>query len=128
MAEQMDALSTLYEASDASRAVVDERLGMLATSVERLVERIESEDASEATLNRLAAGQERLAEALESRVGQGGGGGETDAEARMRLRSMDVQLLRILEEMASGRQEMLDDLRTDIRNLTRAVEALGRGG
>ena len=45
----------------------------------------------------------------------------------MRLRSMDVQLLRILEEMASGRQEMMDDLRSDIHNLTRAIEALGRG-
>ncbi len=128
MAEQMDALQTLYESSDASRAVVDERLGLLASSVERLVERIEGENQGEATLARLAAGQERLAAALEAGIGQGGGGGETDAEARMRLRSMDVQLLRILEEMASGRQEMLDDLRADIHNLTRAVEALGRGG
>ncbi|MEM0949888.1 MAG: biopolymer transporter ExbB [Pseudomonadota bacterium] len=128
MAEQMDALQTLYESSDASRAVVDERLGVLANSVERLVQRIEGESQGEATLARLAAGQERLAAALEAGVGQGGGGGETDAEVRMRLRSMDVQLLRILEEMASGRQEMLDDLRADIHNLTRAVEALGRGG
>ena len=129
MAEQMDALSTLYEASDASRAVIDERLTVLTDSVERLVQRVEGENQGEATLARLAAGQERLAEALETRVAQGGGGGgETDAEARMRLRSMDVQLLRILEELASGRQEMLDDLRADIHNLTRAVEALGRGG
>jgi hypothetical protein len=28
-----------------------------------------------------------------------------DAEARMRLRSIDVQLLKILEEMSAGRQE-----------------------
>ncbi|MDU8943249.1 biopolymer transporter ExbB [Ovoidimarina sediminis] len=125
MAEQMDALTTLYESSDASRNLVDERLSNLAASVERLVERIEREDTAEATLARLAAGQERLAAALESGVG---GGGETDAEARMRLRSMDVQLLKILEELASGRQEMMDDLRADIHNLTRAVEALGRGG
>ena len=128
MAEQMDGLMTLYETSDASRHVVDERLGLLADSVEKLVTRIEREDTAEATLSRLATAQERLAAAIESGVGGGGGGGETDAEARMRLRSMDVQLLRILEEMASGRQEMLDDLRADIHNLTRAVEALGRGG
>ena len=128
MAEQMDGLMTLYEASDASRGVVDERLGLLADSVEKLVARIEREDTAEATLSRLATAQERLAAAIESGTGHGGGGGETDAEARMRLRSMDVQLLRILEEMASGRQEMLDDLRADIHKLTRAVEALGRGG
>ena len=127
MAEQMDTLTTLYETSEQSRAVVDEHLAGLASAVERLVMRIEGENAADATLQRLAAGQERLAEALESRVSQGGGGegGEMDAEARMRLRSMDVQLLRILEDMASGRQEMLDDLRADIHQLTRAVEALG---
>lgn len=127
MAEQIDALTTLYEASDASRAVVDERLGILATSVERLVHRIEGDNAAGASLQRVADGQERLVEAIEAQVGQGGGGGggEMDAEARMRLRSLDVQLLRILEDMASGRQELLDDLRADIHQLTRAVEALG---
>ncbi len=124
MAEQMSALATLYEESELSRGVVDERIGGLANAVEALVQRIEGENAADATLQRLAAGQERLAEALEARVSQGGGG-ETDAETRMRLRSMDVQLLRILEDMASGRQEMLDDLRADIHQLTRAVEALG---
>jgi hypothetical protein len=126
MAEQMNSLTSLYESSELSRGIVDERLAGLATAVERLVERIEGENTAEATLQRVAAGQERLADALESRVSQGGGGGgEFDAEARMRLRSLDVQLLRILEDMASGRQEMLDDLRADIHQLTRAVEALG---
>jgi hypothetical protein len=39
----------------------------------------------------------------------------------MRLRSIDVQLLRILEEMATGRQETMDDLRGDIAGLTQAI-------
>jgi hypothetical protein len=42
----------------------------------------------------------------------------------MRLRSMDVQLLRILEEMAAGRQESLAELRADLAQLTKAVRAL----
>ena len=126
MAEQMDGLSKLFEASEYSRGVVDDRIAGLADSVERLVHRIEGEDTAEGTLQRLAMGQERLAEVLENRVGSEGGG-EMDAEARMRLRSLDVQLLRILEDMASGRQEMLDDLRADIHQLTRSVEALGGG-
>ena len=126
MAEQMDGLNKLFEASEYSRGVVDDRIAGLADSVERLVHRIEGEDTAEGTLQRLAMGQERLAEVLENRVGTEGGG-EMDAEARMRLRSLDVQLLRILEDMASGRQEMLDDLRADIHQLTRSVEALGGG-
>lgn len=126
MAEQMDTLQKLFEASEYSRGVVDDRIGSLADSVEHLIHRIEGEDNAAASMQRLAMGQERLAEALENRVGSEGGG-EMDAEARMRLRSLDVQLLRILEDMASGRQEMLDDLRADIHQLIKSVEALGGG-
>ncbi|NNK65863.1 MAG: biopolymer transporter ExbB [Rhodobacteraceae bacterium] len=128
MAEQMDGLKTLYESSDASRAAVDDRLAHLAASIETLA--VGAQGSSSEALDKIAAGQERLLMAIEAQGGRGAvtEGGEPDAEARMRLRSMDVQLLRILEELSSGRQEMLADLRTDIHQLTRAVEALGRGG
>jgi hypothetical protein len=76
-------------------------------------------------LARIAAGQDRLAEALLREDGPEGPG-QTDAESRMRLRSIDVQLLRILEEMSAGRQETLADLRTDIAALTAAIRQLGR--
>ena len=38
------------------------------------------------------------------------------------MRSIDVQLLRILEEMTAGRQESVTDLRRDIARLTRVIE------
>lgn len=44
-------------------------------------------------------------------------GGDGDAEARMRLRSIDVQLLRILEEMSAGRHESTSALTAAIRQL-----------
>ena len=68
---------------------------------------------------RLAEGQERLIDALESRKGDGEGG--IDAESRMRLRSIDVQMLRILEEMSAGRQESMAELRKDIELLVKAL-------
>ena len=43
----------------------------------------------------------------------------------MRLRSIDVQMLRILEELTAGRQESIADLRGDIINLTNVIK--GRG-
>ena len=43
-----------------------------------------------------------------------------DAESRMRLRSIDVQMLRILEEISAGRQESMAELRTDLSALSRA--------
>ena len=183
MAEQMDALQTLYTNSDVSRAMVDERLGKLVTSIERLTQRLTGEDGQAAVLERLASGQAaglaRLAEGQSEGMtrlsdgqsagltrlaeGQGNGfarladgqdrliafleaqaradadraraqaeaerdagGPHVDAESRMRLRSIDVQLLRILEEMAAGRQESLAELRADLAVLTKAVRLLTR--
>ena len=68
---------------------------------------------------RLAEGQERLVQALETR--EVGGNEGLDAESRMRLRSIDVQMLRILEEISAGRQEALSELRTDLAALTRVL-------
>lgn len=57
---------------------------------------------------------------------EAGGHAGPDAESRMRLRSIDVQLLRLLEEVAAGRQESLADLRSDLATLTRAVRKLAQ--
>ena len=46
---------------------------------------------------------------------------------RMRLRSMDVQMLRILEEISAGRQESMGEIRADLANLSNAIRTLGRG-
>lgn len=158
MAEQMDALQNLFTASDVNRSLVDERLGQLVTSVERLTERLveqietrpEPETVSPA-LTRVAEAQERLMAVIERQAEaqavreakaeadrqadreraaealRDAGGPHVDAESRMRLRSIDVQLLRILEEMAAGRQESLTDLRSDLAALTKAIRQLGRG-
>jgi hypothetical protein len=126
MAEQMEALQSLYTNSDVSRSMVDERLGLLATSVDRLTQRIATEENPSTALMRIAEGQERLIELLASKPRDEGGGAHADAESRMRLRSIDVQLLRILEEMSAGRQESLTDLRADLAALTKAIRQLSR--
>ncbi|ETA51832.1 motA/TolQ/ExbB proton channel family protein [Ponticoccus alexandrii] len=117
MAEQMERLQSLFVESQQGRAEVDERLAQLADSVERLTERIEATAPSAASLARIADGQENLADAIRSKESTEG----LDAESRMRLRSIDVQMLRILEEISAGRQESMAELRTDIATLTRAL-------
>ena len=54
--------------------------------------------------------------------------GGNDSETRMRLRNMDVQLLRILEEISAGRQEMLVELRTDLSGLSRVLREANHPG
>ena len=123
MVEQMEALQSLYTQSDIARAVVDDRLVELAVSVDRLVDRLQREDGQTALLARIADGQDRLATALALPES----GAHVDAESRMRLRSIDVQLLRILEEISAGRQESITDLRGDLAALTTAIRQLSRG-
>ena len=117
MAEQMGQLQDLFAESELGRSEVDTRLSQLADSIERLTERIEATAPSATSLARIAEGQELLAEAIRAKESSEG----LDAESRMRLRSIDVQMLRILEEISAGRQESMAELRTDIAALGRAM-------
>jgi hypothetical protein len=119
---QIDNLQVMYTQSDVGMTMVDERLADLSTSLAKLAARLDSEAGQTAVLTRIAEGQERLIEALTGEAG----GPHIDAESRMRLRSIDVQLLRILEEISAGRQETMADLRGDLSALTQAVRQLLR--
>ncbi len=118
MSEQMDTLQRMFMQSDAGRAEVNATLSGLATSIERMAQRMDGSDPANAALERVAAGQERLIALIEA---QGKGEG-IDAESRMRLRSIDVQMLRILEEMSAGRQESVAELRSDIHRLVETLK------
>lgn len=125
--EQMDRLQTMFTNSDVSRTLVDQRLGELAHSIQAMTKRMETESSVSAVLARVAEGQERLASAIEAQVESGAGA--LDPESRMRLRSIDVQLLRLLEELSAGRQETTSELRHDLRLLLRALkQGQGDGG
>lgn len=128
MAEQMSALQIMFAQADAGRAATEERIAGLAESVSTLAERIgngfgNGGDEQLTVLRQIAAGQGEIARALGERED-----GPIDPESRMRLRSIDVQLLRILEEMAAGRQDVVSDLRADIAALTAAIRSLGEDG
>lgn len=123
LAGQMEVMQRLQEQADAARAQSDVQMAALAAALTRLSAQLEAEKGQAASLGRIAEGQDRMIAALTSDEAGGGGG---DAESRMRLRSIDVQLLRILEEMSAGRQETLADLRADISSLTAAIRQLGR--
>ncbi|MGJ8585240.1 MAG: biopolymer transporter ExbB [Marinosulfonomonas sp.] len=130
-AEQMEAMQSLFAQSDVSRSLVDERLGELGDSIDRMVQKMGQGAGNSETTNallRVAEGQDRLIASLQAKEEAAEDvSPHVDAESRMRLRSIDVQLLRILEEMSAGRQESLSDLRTDLAALTKAVRAATEG-
>ncbi|MEX0283606.1 MAG: biopolymer transporter ExbB [Paracoccaceae bacterium] len=122
MADQMQSLHEMFARSAAGQVEVDAKLSRLADAIVDMNERMDREDSATGALERVAAGQEQLLEVMQT---QGPGEG-IDAESRMRLRSIDVQMLRILEEISAGRQESIAELRKDLDNLTKAIASAGQ--
>lgn len=117
MAEQMETLREMFVASGEGRAAVNAKLTELVDAISEMNDRQEQSESIAGALDRVAAGQEALVEVMRA---QGPGEG-MDAESRMRLRSIDVQMLRILEEISAGRQESMAELRKDIDILVKAL-------
>ena len=116
MTVQMDTLQQMFTQSDVNLGMLETRLGQLADAVTGLVDKMDGDAGTAQALNRMIDGQERLIDVLQ----QSGGDG-IDAESRMRLRSIDVQMLRILEEISAGRQETLAVLHKEIENALQVV-------
>ena len=126
LGDQMEGLQGLFLRSEEAREAVEGKLGNLADTIERLTDRMAAQNAVNSpiadALSRIADGQD----ALLARLSEEADG--LDSESRMRLRSMDVQLLRILEEISAGRHETMAELRTDIAALSRVISQGQRFG
>jgi len=117
MSEQMDAMRSMFKQSDDTRTMVDEKISVLAENLSKLTVQLEQSAPSNAALERVAAGQEKLLEVLSNMEKNDA----VDAESRMRLRSIDVQMLHLMEDLAAGRQETIASIRADVHALTNAL-------
>ena len=117
MSEQMDAMRSMFEQSDETRSMVDGKIGALADILSKLTFQLEQSAPSNSALERVAVGQEKLLEVL----GNMEKNDAVDAESRMRLRSIDVQMLHLMEDLAAGRQETIASIRADVHALTNAL-------
>ena len=122
-AEQMDVGQILVMQSDVSSDMVDEKLGGLDDSIEGLTIRLSDTNPVNQALMQVAAGQERLINLIEARSETTSEAG-LNAESRMRLRSIDVPMLRILEEISAGRQETMTEIRTDLNALSKVFSQM----
>ena len=114
---QTENLQSMFSQSDVIRSNMDEKVGRLAGSIEQIIKQIKEQNRGVGVLHQMVDGQERLISLIEQR----GAGDSIDAESRMRLRSIDVQMLQILEEIGVGRRVMTSELREDIAALTTAL-------
>lgn len=122
IALQMGELHTVIRESEAHRTSMDARFAGLGASLDRMSQKLEIDAGGAAAMQRVADGQERLTAAMERSVAQAADENTPDAETRMRLRSIDVQLLRLMEDMNAGRQEGVSELRHDLNRLINVIE------
>ena len=118
MAEQVDRLQQVFLASDEARRRLDGHMAELAAQMGRVADRLDRDNDIALALQRVADGQSRLTSALEAGAE---GSGRLDSESRQRLRSIDVQMMRLIEETSVGRQEATAELRRELRQLGRSV-------
>jgi len=114
---QIDALRETVERSVARSAATEARV----TELMQLLAAPKPEAVDRALFERLIASQERVGDLLASRDEEAGG---IDAETRARLRSIDTQVLRILEDLSAGRQDMVTEIRQDLAQLAEALRAV----
>ena len=118
MVDQMDTLQSLFAQSETRRAATEQRMLQLSQAVEGLTDRLGPGQVS--ATEKLAVAQDRLASALDGMAAEQG----LDDESRNRLRSIDVQLFKMAEEIGSNRDAEVMGLRGDIAQLTEALQAL----
>lgn len=122
MAEHMETMHNMYARSEEGRASVDEKLITLSENVSRLTAQLAANAPTDQALAQVADGQTQLIKVLREIAENE----SVDAESRMRLRSIDVQMLRLMEEVSAGRQETLIALRQDLGEIAAALNAKGR--
>lgn len=118
MSDQIETLQGIFAQSDLRSTMIDEKLSNVLDTMERLAHRMGEQGPVTETMLRVAQGQEALIHHFQSREDDSD---TVDAESRMRLRSIDVQLLRLLEEVSAGRQETMAELRADLAALGRSL-------
>ncbi|CAI8209784.1 MAG: biopolymer transporter ExbB [Planktomarina sp.] len=119
MSEQMASMARMYSQSSVGQTDVETRLIELTHIVEKLTGKLDQGQTQ--ALERVAASQEKML----ARMGENSGDG-IDAESRMRLRSIDVQMLRVVEEISTGRQESISEIRSDLANLSKSIHSLAQ--
>ncbi|MEM6619421.1 MAG: biopolymer transporter ExbB [Pseudomonadota bacterium] len=120
---QMDTLQEMIRLSQEKVTDTDARVEKLSAVVERLADAVSQGQGGDGRLaEQIAYGQDKLVEAVRALPGQMAPPDDRDAvwdtEAKMRLRNIDTALVRILEEMTSGRQDVVGELRSDLLGLT----------
>lgn len=118
-AENLEALRHTVEAAEDGRRIVSSGLSALTERLVTLTDQMRSE---QQMLSKLAEAQIEMRHVM-TRLGSNEQQG-FDESSRTHLRNIDLHLARIADETSSGRNQAVQEIRSEIKVLTRTIAAL----
>jgi hypothetical protein len=123
-ADSLDNLQRTIAQGETTRARSEMALSTLADRMTTLTDQMRTE---QELMVRVAEGQAALRPVLQKFADMQTTGGMDEA-SRNHIRNVDVHLVRLIEDSASGRAQMTQELRSEIRLLARTIAALADEG
>ena len=123
-AESLDSLQRTLTRGEDNRASTHSQMLALGDKIGVLTDQMRTE---QNLMLRLAEGQNELRPILmrlAENIDHAAGGG-LDETTRVHLRNLEVYAARLIEEMSTGREDMIQQMRNEIRLLARTIAALG---
>ena len=118
LGDQIELMERFLTKDQSTMAPTDREFAVLQDKFVKVMD--ENKSNLENLIDNFTKSQKQLLDFLKSKESVEGG---IDAESRMRLRSIDVQMLHISEEIAVGRQEAIKAIREEIANLADSLQS-----
>ena len=118
LGDQIELMERFLNKDQSTMAPTDREFAILQDKFVKVMD--ENKSNMENLIDNFTKSQKQLLDFLKSKESVEGG---IDAESRMRLRSIDVQMLHISEEIAVGRQEAIKAIREEIANLADSLQS-----
>ncbi len=120
-ADSLDQLQHTFVRSEAERGAVDQKLGTLAERLGALTDQMHS---GQDILVRLAETQSQMKTVMAQLAEQGPASKGFDESTRIHIRNLDVRLEHLLNDLSTGREYSVQEIRGEIRLLTRTIAAM----
>ena len=122
-ADSLEGLQRSIERGEESRISANQSMTVLAENLSALADQMRTE---QALMARIAESQLELKPVLARLAEAPLGGGVGDENLQQHIRNIDVHVARLNEQLATGRSEMVREIRNEIRVLSRTIAAIAQ--